>query len=105
MSTNQSFRELPLPPHYRADQVGEVWKTPYEGRAGQARAWAREHRLHPAAQDGFCIALIAVDVQNTFCIPGYELYVGGRSGTGAIDDNRRLCEFIYRNLEMITQIC
>jgi len=33
------------------------------------------------------------------------LYVGGRSGTGAVDDNRRLCEFIYRNLHVITQIC
>jgi hypothetical protein len=31
--------------------------------------------------------------------------VGGRSGTGAIDDNRRLCEFIYRHLHRITQIC
>jgi nicotinamidase-related amidase len=30
--------------------------------------------------------------------------VGGRSGTGATDDNRRLCEFVYRNLGTITQI-
>jgi nicotinamidase-related amidase len=45
-----------------------------------------------------------VDVQNTFCIPGYELYVGGRSGTGAVDDNRRLVQFIYRNLGAITEI-
>jgi nicotinamidase-related amidase len=46
-----------------------------------------------------------VDVQNTFCIPDYELFVSGRSGTGAVDDNRRLCQFIYRNLDKITQIC
>ena len=46
-----------------------------------------------------------MDVQNTFCIPGFELYVGGRSGKGAIDDNQRLCEFIYRNFDVITQIC
>jgi nicotinamidase-related amidase len=38
-----------------------------------------------------------VDVQNTFCIPSYELYVAGHSGTGAVDDNHRLCEFIYKN--------
>ena len=50
------------------------------------------------------IALLAVDVQNTFCIPGFELYVGGRSGTGAVDDNRRLAEFLYRNLAAITQV-
>jgi nicotinamidase-related amidase len=46
-----------------------------------------------------------VDLQNTFCIPGFELYVGGRSGTGAVEDSRRLCSFIYRNLHLITQIC
>jgi nicotinamidase-related amidase len=46
-----------------------------------------------------------VDVQNSFCLPGFELFVGGRSGTGAVDDSRRLCEFIYRNLDVITQIC
>jgi nicotinamidase-related amidase len=45
-----------------------------------------------------------VDVQNTFCIPAFELFVGGRSGTGAVDDNRRLCEFIYRNLDAITKV-
>jgi nicotinamidase-related amidase len=33
-----------------------------------------------AADDSFRICLLAVDVQNTFCIPGYELFVAGRSG-------------------------
>jgi nicotinamidase-related amidase len=47
---------------------------------------------------------VAVDVQNTFCIPDFELFVAGRSGTGAVDDNRRLCEFIYRNLLAITRV-
>ena len=45
-----------------------------------------------------------VDVQNTFCLPDFELYVGGRSGTGAVDDNRRLAAFIYRNLGRLTEI-
>src|SRR5690606_15766027 len=42
--------------------------------------------------------------QNTFCIPGFELFVGGRSGQGAVEDNIRLCEFIYRNLGKLTHI-
>jgi nicotinamidase-related amidase len=50
------------------------------------------------------IGLIAIDVQNTFCIPDFELFVSGRSGMGAVEDNRRLCEFIYRNLGAITQV-
>ncbi|MFQ5657618.1 MAG: isochorismatase [Candidatus Methylomirabilales bacterium] len=98
-------RELPIPPHFNRDKVGEVWKVPYEERAREAAEWAKTHQIRPAANDRFKVSLVAVDVQNTFCIPGYELYVGGRSGTGAVDDNRRLCEFIYRNLDVITQIC
>lgn len=97
-------RELPLPPHFNPDKVGEIWKVPYQERAREAEEWAKQHDLQPAAKDQFKICLVAVDVQNTFCIPGFELYVGGRSGTGAVDDNRRLCEFIYRNLDVITQI-
>ncbi|MEW6001620.1 MAG: isochorismatase [Nitrospirota bacterium] len=97
--------ELSIPPHFRSDKVGEVWKVPYQVRAEEARKWAEQYNIHPAAADSFKICLVAVDVQNTFCIPGFELYVGGRSGTGAVDDNRRLCEFIYRNLNVITQIC
>lgn len=104
MSEKPLFTELPVPAHFEAGKVGEVWKVPYEARAADARAWAREHGLRPAAQDGFRIALLLVDVQNTFCIPGYELYVGGRSGTGAVDDNTRLVQFIYRNLGSITHI-
>ncbi len=95
---------LPLPPHFTAEKVGQVWQVPYQERATQARVWATQHQLQPAAHDRFKISLIAVDVQNTFCIPSFELYVGGRSGTGAVDDTRRLCEFIYRNLAVITQI-
>jgi nicotinamidase-related amidase len=96
--------ELPLPTHFHAERVGEIWRVPYEERAHEAPAWAERHGLAPAAHDSFRIALLAVDVQNTFCIPGFELFVAGRSGTGAVDDNRRLSGFIYRNLGAITQV-
>jgi len=95
---------LPLPPHFDPGRVGDVWRVPYEERARDAAGWADEHGLSPAAEDTFRICLLAVDVQNTFCIPDFELFVAGRSGTGAVDDNRRLCEFVYRNLDEITQI-
>ncbi len=98
------FRELPLPTHFDSARVGAVWRVPYQERAAQALAWAKQQNIRPAANDQFRICLIAVDMQNTFCVPGFELYVGGRSGTGAVDDTRRLCEFVYRNLENITQI-
>ncbi len=97
--------ELPIPSYFDPGKVGEVWRVPYQERAAQAEKWARQHNIQPASRDEFRVCLIAVDVQNTFCIPDFELFVGGRSGTGAVDDNRRLCEFIYRNLNVITQIC
>src|ERR671910_177192 len=98
------MRELQLPKHFEPSRVGEVWRVPYEDRAREAEAWAEKHALGPAAEDSFRLCLLAVDVQNTFCIPDFELFVAGRSGTGAVDDNRRLCEFVYRNLGPITQI-
>jgi nicotinamidase-related amidase len=98
------MRELPLPAHFDPNRVGDVWRVPYEDRAREAPAWAERHGLRPAAEDSFRLALLVVDVQNTFCVPEFELFVAGRSGTGAVDDNRRLCEFVYRNLGTITQV-
>lgn len=97
-------RPLPIPEFFDTQKVGEVWRIPYEERATQARDWARLHALEPAASDQARSWLMLVDVQNTFCIPGFELYVGGRSGHGAVEDNRRLCDFIYRHLGEITHI-
>lgn len=104
MPPHNFHQELPIPPHFDPAAAGQVWRVPYQERAGQARRWAAEYDLHPAAEDMYRISLIAVDIQNTFCIPEFELFVAGRSGSGAIDDNRRLCQFIYRNLHRITQI-
>jgi len=98
------MRELPLPAHFEPSQVGEVWRVPYEQRAREAEAWAEQQGLGPAAEDSFRCCLLAVDVQNTFCIPDFELFVAGRSGTGAVDDSRRLVEFVYRNLGTLTQV-
>lgn len=95
---------LPIPPHYNPDRVGEVWPVSYQQRAQEARSWAKQYQVSPASQDKRRIALLAIDVQNSFCIPNFELFVAGRSGLGAVEDNRRLCEFIYRNLNLISHI-
>jgi nicotinamidase-related amidase len=98
------MRELPVPDFFRPERVGEVWRVPYEDRARDARGWAEQHAIRPSSDDTFRVCLLAVDVQNTFCIPDFELFVAGRSGTGAVDDNRRLCDFVYRNLAAITEV-
>ncbi len=84
--------------------MGEVWRVPYQERAAQAKEWAKQYGLQPAANDKTRICLMVIDVQNTFCIPEFELFVGGRSGLGAVEDNDRLCQFVYRNLGIITEI-
>ena len=96
--------KLPIPEFFDAGKVGAVWRIPYEERAKQAREWALRYALQPASTDRTKTWLMLVDVQNTFCIPEFELFVGGRSGRGAVEDNTRLCEFIYRNLGGITHI-
>ncbi|NEQ52664.1 MAG: isochorismatase [Leptolyngbya sp. SIO3F4] len=99
-----TMSDLPIPEFFAVDRVGDVWRVPYEERAAQAQTWMKNHDIQPASSDNTRLCLLAIDVQNTFCIPGFELFVGGQSGQGAVDDTRRLCEFVYRNLGHITEI-
>jgi nicotinamidase-related amidase len=97
-------RQLAIPNFFQAAKVSEVWRVPYQKRAIDAQNWAKEFNIQSASQDKNRICLLLIDVQNTFCIPGFELFVAGKSGMGAVEDNIRLCEFIYRNLDVITEI-
>jgi nicotinamidase-related amidase len=97
--------ELPIPSFFYPGRVGEVWRVPYQERARDAVKWQTQHDIKTSAQDAFRVCLMLIDVQNSFCIPGFELYVGGATGNGAVDDNQRLGAFIYRNIPAITQIC
>ena len=96
--------QLPIPPHFEPGNVASVWRVPYRELSYQSEDWRRRHKLQPSSSDKVRVCLVAIDVQNTFCLPDFELFVAGRSGTGAVDDNRRLCEFLYRNLGRITQV-
>jgi len=96
--------QLPIPSFFDSSHVGEVWKVDYDTRANDAKTFALQHGLQPASASSEKISLLLIDVQNTFCIPNFELFVGGRSGNGAVEDNIRLGEFIYRNIGDITHI-
>ena len=95
---------LPLPPFVEPGASGRVYRVPYQARAEQARAWAEAYALRPAAEDAHRTALLLVDVQNTFCLPEFELYVAGRSGRGALEDATRIAAFLYRKLDRVTQV-
>jgi nicotinamidase-related amidase len=98
------MNQLPIPPHFNSAKVGSVWRVPYQERAQSAKTWAEKHKIQPTATDKKRVCLLLIDVQNTFCIPEFELFVGGKSGMGAVEDNVRLCEFIYHNLGRISAI-
>lgn len=96
--------QTPLPAFFDAQKVDQVYRVPYQDRAAEARTWAQQQGITLAKEDSLRICLLLIDVQNTFCLPEFELFVGGRSGMGAIEDNQRLCRFIYENLSVITAI-
>ena len=96
---------LPLPPFFDPAAASRVYRVPYQERADRgARAGRPRHGIRPAAGDEKRTALLLVDVQNTFCLPEFELFVGGRSGRGAVEDCARIASFLYRNLDRITQV-
>lgn len=102
--TITKIQELAIPNFFDKNKVGEVWRVPYQERAKEAQDWAKINAIQPASEDKTKICLMIIDAQNTFCIPDFELFVGGKTGNGAVEDNIRLCEFIYRNLGVITEI-
>ena len=95
---------LPIPGFYDPDRVSEIYRVPYQQRAEDAALWRKNHGIEVASHDRRKIGLLLIDVQNTFCLPDFELFVGGVSGNGAVEDNVRLCQFIYRHLGVITEI-
>ena len=70
----------------------------------EATGSEKSSRSPAAAGDSKRIDLLLIDVQRDFCHPEGTLYVGGHSGQGAVEDSRRIAEFIYRNLARITHI-
>jgi nicotinamidase-related amidase len=96
--------ELPIPEFFDPANVERVARVPYGKRAAQAAEWTKLHNIQPTTQDSLRVGLLCIDVQNTFCLPDFELFVAGRSGRAAVEDSLRLCQFIYRNLQRLTQI-
>jgi nicotinamidase-related amidase len=96
---------LPLPAHYdRAQAASWAYRPDETGLAQAAAAWRKTHAIKPSGADERRVHLLLIDVQKDFCFPEGSLYVAGRSGTGAIDDSRRIAELVYQNLGVITDI-
>jgi nicotinamidase-related amidase len=100
-----STTDLPLPAFYDP-RSAERWSHAPDQQAlfAAAAGFRKQHALKPAAADKQSVHLCLIDVQKDFCFPEGSLFVAGRSGRGAVDDSRRIAEFVYRNLGAITDI-
>lgn len=96
---------LPIPALFDGKRAADyAYRPDAQKVAADAQDFRAKHALKPAASDETRVHLLLIDVQKDFCFPEGSLYVAGRSGTGAIDDSRRIAEMIYRNLGAITDI-
>ena len=91
-----------LPPFFDPARAGD-WS--YRPDVGALRAAAATWRGQVARADGAGrTTLLLIDLQRDFCLPDGALYVGGRSGRGAVQDTARITTFIHRNLGAIDRI-
>ncbi len=90
---------LPLPTFYEASKVRDVYLERAHLVAEEAGVYAKKHKIAPAAQDKLRIAAFGIDCQIGFSTPGASLFV-----PGAVEDTQRTIEWLYKNLDKITQV-
>lgn len=93
------MKTFKLPKHFDASKKDQVFRVDYTSLAQDAKLYKQSEGISNAATDKFKIALMNIDVQNTFCMPDFELPV-----QGAVEDSLRLTEFIYKNIGRITKV-
>lgn len=92
---------MELPAHYDP-AAAAVWG--YEPDQRALFESALDDRMEPAGANQFSVELVAIDMQRDFCFPQGSLFVAGRGGAGAVEDNDRIARLIYGNLAHITTI-
>jgi nicotinamidase-related amidase len=97
---------LPMPGHYdpRNATRHDYYVADATVLQQAAEAWRAQHDLKPAGGDQTRVHLLVIDDQVDFSFPQGALYVAGRSGTGAMDAQRNLVEFIYAHLHLLSEI-
>ena len=97
--------EWGIPSFYDAKNAGVFsYQADPTALLGEAVDWRTLQCVKPSGNDTFRTHLLVIDAQKDFCFPDGSLFVGGRSGTGAIDDSDRIARFIYRNLGVLTEV-
>lgn len=101
----QTVTALPIPTFYQSANARSFGYRPDHQRLfEEAAAYRQRHGIRPSGSDKLKVHLLLIDVQKDFCFPEGSLYVGGRSGGGAMDDSDRLARFVYSNLGLLTDV-
>ena len=101
---------LSIPTFYNPAHAADYnYESPFIGDfnvlTNQANDFARTYGIKPAgAPQQKNVIFLGIDLQKSFCFPQGTLFVGGRSGDGAIQDSKRISEFIYRNIDVIKEV-
>jgi len=89
----------PLPSFYDARDHERLYIERADVVAEAAALDKERFDVTPAAHDKTRVAVFGIDCQVGFCTPGASLFV-----PGAVDDTRRITEWLYRNLDKITGV-
>ena len=88
-----------FPRFYRADAVGSLYLEDVARVEEAAEAYRTAQDARPASEDRVRTAVLAIDCQVAFCVPGASLFV-----PGAVEDTRRAIEWLYLNLTRVTTL-
>ncbi len=96
--------QAPIPSFFNPDNAANWNYRPSERDLFvAAQEYRKVNGIKVSMTDRLKVHFLGIDLQKDFCFPEGTLFVGGRSGTGAIDDSRRIAEFLYRNLSVISR--
>lgn len=96
---------LPIPDFYFSSNAENSDYVVYPNALQvDAIRWKERFNIDYSYSDKERVRLIVIDQQYDFSYKEGSLFVGGRSGNGAIEDQDRLSKFIYSNLNRITEI-
>lgn len=87
------------PSFFNPAEVQNLFLPRYDRIIEEAVAFRKQHNIPAAATDRKRVAVFAIDAQVGFCTPGASLYV-----PGADQDVVRAINFIYSNIDKITEL-
>jgi len=90
---------MPLPTFYDPSKVSDVYIERAALVADAGAHYAKLHGVRPSSDDKLRVAAFGIDCQIGFATPGASLFV-----PGAVEDTRRTVEWLYGNLDKITEV-